>query len=117
MDIGQRLRELRVARALSQGHIEERTSLFRCYLSRVECGHTTPTIETLEKWARALDLELYQLFYAGNSKPVAPKLTKTTAPRTRERKLLDLFKRMPERDKDLFLALAREAVKLRGKHE
>ncbi len=118
MDIGKRLRELREAKGLSQGHIEKRTGLLRCYVSRVECGHTDPQIETLEKWANALDLELYQLFYEGKGKPVAPKVVfESTAPRTRERKLVDLFKRMPETDKILFLALAREAVKMRGKHE
>ena len=54
-----------VARAfyLSQGHIEERTGLLRCYISRVENGHTIPAIETLEKFARALETPMYQLLY------------------------------------------------------
>ncbi|PYU23056.1 MAG: hypothetical protein DMG30_12975 [Acidobacteria bacterium] len=39
--------------------MEKRTGLLRCYVSRVESGHTVPTIETLEKWARAMrDLKL-----------------------------------------------------------
>jgi transcriptional regulator with XRE-family HTH domain len=115
MNIGKRLRGLREAKGLSQGDIEKRTGLLRCYLSRVECGHTEPKLETLEKWAKALDLELYQLFYGGKGRPVAPKVAESTAPRTRERKLVDFFGRMPERDKQLFLALARQAVKRRGK--
>jgi transcriptional regulator with XRE-family HTH domain len=117
MDIGKRLRELREAKGLSQGHIEKRTGLFRCYVSRVECGHTAPNLATLEKWAKALDLELYQIFYEGKGEPVAPKVAESTAPQRRETKLLDLFRRMPEKDKVLFVALAREAVKTRGKHE
>jgi transcriptional regulator with XRE-family HTH domain len=117
MDIGKRLRELREASGYSQGDIEKRTGLLRCYVSRVECGHTILELRTLKKWAKALGLELYQLFYEGKGKRVAPKVTESTAPRTRERKLVDLFGRMPERDKILFLALAREAVKQRGKHE
>ena len=66
MIIGDRLRELREAKKLSQGDIEKRTGLLRCYISRVENGHTVPAIETLEKMARALELPLYRLFYEGN---------------------------------------------------
>ena len=58
MDIGQRLRELREAKDLSQGDIEAKTGLLRCYISRVENGHTVPAIETLEKLARAFDIQL-----------------------------------------------------------
>ena len=63
MDIGERLRQLREARDLSQGDIEKRTGLLRCYISRVENGHTIPAVETLEKLARALEVPIYQLFY------------------------------------------------------
>ena len=63
MLIGDRLRAFREAKKLSQGDIEERTGLLRSYISRVENGHTTPSVETLEKWARALDVPLYHLFY------------------------------------------------------
>ncbi len=65
MDIGDRLRALREERKLSQGAIEKRTGLLRCYISRVENGHTVPSVETLEKLARALELPLYRLFYEG----------------------------------------------------
>src|SRR6266436_573025 len=61
MIIGDRLRELREAKSLSQGDIEKRTGLLRCYISRVENGHTVPAVETLEKMARALELPLYHL--------------------------------------------------------
>jgi transcriptional regulator with XRE-family HTH domain len=58
---------------LSQGDIEKRTGLLRCYISRVENGHTVPAIETLEKMARrALELPLYQLMYDGDKPPEAP---------------------------------------------
>jgi len=67
MQVGQRLRELREAKNLSQGNIEQRTGLLRCYTSRVENGHTVPSIETLEKYARALEIPLYRLFYEGAS--------------------------------------------------
>jgi transcriptional regulator with XRE-family HTH domain len=76
MIIGDRLREMREAKQLSQGDIEKRTGLLRCYLSRVENGHTVPAIETLEKLARALEVPLYQLFYDGEEPPKLPNLLK-----------------------------------------
>ncbi|PYU06457.1 MAG: transcriptional regulator [Acidobacteria bacterium] len=74
MVIGDRLRELRAGKKLSQGDIEKRTGLLRCYISRVENGHTVPAIETLEKIARALEVPLYQLFYDGEEPPKLPNL-------------------------------------------
>jgi len=62
MEIGNRLRELREEKKYSQGDIEKRTGLLRCYVSRVENGHTTPSVDTLEKWARALEIPMYRLF-------------------------------------------------------
>jgi transcriptional regulator with XRE-family HTH domain len=65
MHVGERLRALREEKRLSQGAIEKRTGLLRCYISRVENGHTVPSVQTLEKLARALELPLYRLFYEG----------------------------------------------------
>jgi transcriptional regulator with XRE-family HTH domain len=62
MVIGDRLKELRVTKKLSQGDIEKRTGLLRCYISRVENGHTVPNVDTLEKMARALEVPMYRLF-------------------------------------------------------
>ena len=76
MVICDRLRELRESKNLSQGDIEKRTGLLRCYISRVENGHTVPAIETLEKLARALEVPLYQLFYDGERPPQLPNLMK-----------------------------------------
>jgi transcriptional regulator with XRE-family HTH domain len=72
MIIGERLRTLREQKNLSQGDIEKRTGLLRCYISRVENGHTVPAVETLEKMARALEVPLYQLFYDGEQPPKLP---------------------------------------------
>jgi transcriptional regulator with XRE-family HTH domain len=79
MIIGDRLRGLREAKNLSQGDIEKRTGLLRCYISRVENGHTVPAIETLEKMARALEVPMYQLFYDGEGPPKLPNLPKPTS--------------------------------------
>ena len=80
MIIADRLRALRVEKKLSQGDIEKRTGLLRCYISRVENGHTVPAIETLEKMARALEVPLYQLFYEGEAPPEVPQLLKRRSP-------------------------------------
>jgi len=76
MIIGDRLRAMREEKKLSQGDIEKRTGLLRCYISRVENGHTVPAIETLEKLARALEVPLYQLFYDGEEPPKLSNLFK-----------------------------------------
>jgi transcriptional regulator with XRE-family HTH domain len=76
MLIGDRLRAFREAKKLSQGDIEERAGLVCSYISRVENGHTIPSVETLEKWARALEVPLYRLFYEGKEPPKLPHLPK-----------------------------------------
>jgi transcriptional regulator with XRE-family HTH domain len=76
MLIADRLRALREAKKLSQGDIQQRTGLLRPYLSRIENGHTVPSVETLEKLARALEVPLYQLFYDGEEPPELPHLPK-----------------------------------------
>jgi transcriptional regulator with XRE-family HTH domain len=62
INIGTTIRAFRLQRGMSQGDIEKRTGLLRCYLSRVENGHTVPSLDTLAKIASALDLPLSQFF-------------------------------------------------------
>jgi transcriptional regulator with XRE-family HTH domain len=76
MIVGDRLRELRAHKNLSQGDIQQRTGLVRAYISRVENGHTVPSLVTLEKFARALGVPLYQLFYDGENPPKPIELPK-----------------------------------------
>lgn len=115
MDIGNRLRSVREEKNLSQGDIEKRTGLLRCYISRVENGHTVPAIETLEKMARALELPLYQLMYDGQEPPALP--PNGGGKRSNEwgavgkgarflRKLSQLLAKMSERDRGLLLGFA-----------
>ena len=74
MILSDRLRAIREAKQLSQGVVAERTAVTRSYLSRVENGNIVPNIETLEKWAGALAVPLYRLFYDGEEPPVLPNL-------------------------------------------
>jgi transcriptional regulator with XRE-family HTH domain len=121
MLIGERLRELRESKNLSQGDIEKRTGLLRCYTSRVENGHTVPSVETLEKYARALEVPMYKLFLDGDGQPQKPKLpaadTKESAwgAKGKERSELHEFAkalaRMNGRDRDLLLTMAQRMTR------
>jgi transcriptional regulator with XRE-family HTH domain len=121
MLIGTRLRQLRDQKGLSQGDIENSTGLLRCYISRVENGHTVPSLETLERFAAALDVPLYQLFFAGDEPPATPNLTprKTLEQMAEEsgragqdaRFLLKLrthLTRLADPDRDVLLTLAKK---------
>ncbi len=75
MNIGLRIRQLREQKDLSQGDVEERTGMLRCYVSRIENGHTIPSLENLERFAEALDVPLHRLFYPAEDTPSTPNLT------------------------------------------
>lgn len=123
MVIGDRLRSIREEKKLSQGDIEKRTGLLRCYVSRVENGHTVPAVETIEKFARALEVPMYQLFYDGNKPPELPNLPNrrtaddiawgSTGKNARYlAKFRRLLGRTTERDRNLLLSIAQKiAVK------
>jgi len=123
MVIGDRLKTLREAKNLSQGDLEERTGLFRCYISRVENGHTVPSLETLEKFARALELPLHHLMFDGDEPPALPDTAKRRTEDSLEssrsgallmRKLVSLLAKMSQDDRNLILFLAGRVSKKRG---
>jgi transcriptional regulator with XRE-family HTH domain len=124
MIIGDRLKTLREAKDLSQGDIEKRTGLLRCYISRVENGHTVPSVETLEKFARALELPLYHLMFDGDKPPAMPKVAKHRTEDSLEasragaslmRKLVSLLAKISQDDRNLILFLAGQVSKKRMK--
>ena len=119
MIIGDRLRSVREQKNLSQGDIEKRTGLLRCYISRVENGHTVPAVETIEKFARALEVPIYQLFYDGDKPSELPNLPKrktaaqiawgTSGKSARYlAKFRRLLARTTERDRKLLLSMAQK---------
>jgi transcriptional regulator with XRE-family HTH domain len=75
--IGERLKQIRESKKMSQGDVQQKTGLLRCYISRVENCHTVPAIETLEKMAKAMEVPLYKLFCEDNEKPHALKIAAT----------------------------------------
>jgi transcriptional regulator with XRE-family HTH domain len=104
-------------RKLSQGDIEKRTGLLRCYISRVENGHTVPAIETLEKMARALEMQLYQIMYDGDEPPEARNDEDQNEWGSHGkdarylRKIRGCLSRMSEADRKLLLSFAENIVK------
>lgn len=125
MLIGQRLRELRESKDFSQGDIERRTGLLRCYVSRVENGHTVPALETLEKFARALEVPIHLIFHDDKSPVITLHLEQTAdgdpsgwGAKPKERRELRLFAkalaRMDSRKRSLLMKMAATMAALRS---
>ncbi len=118
MVIGEKLKALRAQKKLSQGDIEHRTGLLRCYVSRVENGHTVPSVDTLEKMARALEVPMYRLFTddANVKKPNIPATAiRSAAVRPEQdreiRTFARLLSRMDEKSRGLLIHVASKMSK------
>jgi transcriptional regulator with XRE-family HTH domain len=123
MIIGDRLREIRESKELSQTYIEKRTGLRSCYISRVENGRTVPSINNLEKIAHAMELHVYQVFYDGDLPP-SPATNHLTDGKWGScgksaryfRKLIGFLSRMDKADRLLLFEIAKKAAKNRRWH-
>ncbi len=102
--------------------LEKRTGLRRFYTSRVENGHTVPSVETLEKYARALEIPLYRIFYDGEIPPKLPNYLKLEKPddsskesSAKDAQFLGRFRRalkhVSEIDRKLLLLTARKLAR------
>jgi len=121
MTLGDRLKSLRTTQGISQGEMERRTVL-RSYVSRVENGHTVPSVDTLVKMALALGVPLYRLFYDGGQPPT---LSSLSALRTTSRvewgysrkcsaffrRVHSLVARMKNADRKLLLLVAHRLIR------
>jgi transcriptional regulator with XRE-family HTH domain len=106
--IGSTIRAYRLQKSMSQGDIEKRTGLLRCYLSRVENGHTVPSLETLQKIAYALDLQLAQFF---SDEAVSREMSSLRLSEEEIRFLTQIQRyasRLSENDRKLLLAMVRK---------
>jgi len=124
MTMAERLRALRERKRLSQGAVEKRTGLLRSYISRLENGHSIPTIETLEKLAKALEVPMYQLFHDSKQPPkilVLPERNGSNGaahkinPKDRRllRRLGDLLDDIEADDRELWLLMAEKMARSR----
>ncbi len=122
MIVGDPLRELREQKKLSQGDIERRSGLLRCYIPRAENEHTVPAVETLEKMARALEGPIYQPFYECEEPPKLPNLPKRNSANGKERrgtgkdarslyKFRRFLSQMEENDRKLLMFMAQKMAR------
>jgi transcriptional regulator with XRE-family HTH domain len=117
MVIGEKLKVLRTQKNLSKGDMEKRTGLLRCYISRVENGHIIPSVDTLEKMARALEIPMYWLF-TDDARVKKPNILRESA-RSRVanskqdseiRAFAKLLSRMNDKDRGILLHMASKMV-------
>src|SRR5208283_122165 len=111
MELGKRLRSLREAKGLSQGDIERRSGLLRSYISRVEGGYTAPSLSTLEKFAKALEIQPYQLLFNDEGKPSAPKVPEQVGSGKPVKRLVKDFESMSSANRKLLLSMASQLSK------
>ena len=113
------MKELRESKQLSQGDIEKRSGLLRCYISQVENGHTVPAVETLEKMTRALEVPMYRLFHDGEAPASLRKLKPPKEDGFGSKgseadyfsKLCGLLAKMEPGDQKLFLHMAQRVAR------
>jgi transcriptional regulator with XRE-family HTH domain len=116
--IGKKLKQLRESKNLSQGEIEKKTGLRSAYTSRVENGHTTPSVATLEKYATAFDMHLHELFYDGEKPPGHVTPTPDEQGDARIKEMVPLAKalaRLDAGDRSLLLAMANQMARKHGR--
>ena len=118
MIVGERIRALREEKKMSRGDVQERTGLQRTYIWRVENGYTIPAIETLEKFARGLDVPIYRFFYEGKGAPPLVPVTSDSGlwgAQGEEKKTLRRFQRclgqMHDSERSLLMSLAEEMAR------
>lgn len=118
MIIGERIRALREEKQMTRGDVQERTGLQRTYIWRVENGYTIPAIETLEKFARGMDVPIYRFFYDGKGAPPLVSVTGDSGlwgASGEEKKTLLRFRRclgqMQESERSLLMYLAEEMAR------
>ena len=116
MLIGRRLREIRVSKRITQAEIRKRTGLHQCYTSRVENGQTVPSVATLEKYARGLEIPIHELFHDGKGPMEKPRLSaleggkdaRSLTPTNRRElgQFATVLSKMSDRNRKLLLSIA-----------
>jgi transcriptional regulator with XRE-family HTH domain len=104
--IGARILEFRKQRGLSQDDVQRATGFSHAYISNVERGQTLPSLESIERFADALQVPLSELFRSGE----AGSKTRTTDPASDPSDLLALLRAhvgtMTAKQREILLALA-----------
>ena len=106
--LAKRLGQLRNAKGLSQTVVAKRSGLAQTYVSRIERGHLTPTLPLLERLAKCLKVELYQIFLVRGVKSESPVFPLNVPSGSQERSLLQTFREMTREDRSLLMYMARQ---------
>jgi transcriptional regulator with XRE-family HTH domain len=117
MDIGKRLRELRLARGISVADLEGRTRMPQDRIAAVEEGTETPALDALEAWAGALGVEMHELFLADERSPSPRQRDSVGTLSAREKKLIKLFRSLAKADQGNLLFVGRKMAGLGVKEE
>jgi len=117
MLIDEALREVRQGKNLSQGDIEQRTGLIRCYISRVENGHTIPSLQTLEKFAMAMDVPLWQIIRGTDGGPTPAPIVESqkhempSGVKNDVRRIQQIMVRISEKNRKLLVGVAKRMAR------
>jgi transcriptional regulator with XRE-family HTH domain len=82
-----------------------------CYISRVERGYTAPSLSTLAKFAKALNVEHYQFLFEKQGQPRSAALPNRPALSRSASRLLRLYEGMPASDRKLLVLVATKIAK------
>jgi len=111
LNLGKRLRQIREAKKLSQRDVERKGGLTKRYVSRVENGHTIPNVETLQKFANAVEVPVYQILFEEPRRfdfQQGVRLSRDNENLFHQ--LVPLVANMDEQDRSLLLTVAQRAV-------
>lgn len=106
--LGERVREIREAKGLTQREIADRIQIDDYYISRLENDHINPTLATMQKLARALEVEVRDLFPATQPefRVTPPTLDKDL------KKVVALWKGLNQEHRQLMLRFIEQTHKL-----
>jgi len=107
--LGRTLKLIRIEKGMSQGDIERKTGLLRSYLSRVENGHTVPSLDTLGRIAEAVGVSVGKLLEPPEGEAAKIAVTFTDKRQLRFWNLMRRYgPRLDDRQRGLLVGLARK---------
>lgn len=106
--LGERMREIREAKGLTQREIAARIQIDDYYISRLENNHINPTLATMQKLATALEVDVRDFFPAVQPefRITPPKLDKDL------KKVVALWKDLNQEHRQLMLRFIEQTHKL-----
>ena len=79
-EVGERARALRLAQQLTLDELSARSGVSRRMIALIEAGEANPSLGTLDKLARALDVDFGSLVVAHRAAPLVPEVTSRLSP-------------------------------------